>query len=155
MTQATDRTGGCLCGAVRFTLRARPDHFGICHCEMCRRWTGSALFGITVPEDALEVEGAENIAQFNSSEWASRSFCRICGSNLWYRYDPEGTGGGDYELSLGLLDDADGLRLNREIFIDAKPDSFAIAGEHQRMTRAEVMAIYAPDALTSDAEPGA
>lgn len=152
--RSMDRSGGCLCGAVRLTLRDMPDHFGVCHCEMCRRWTGVALFGITVPAASLGIEGAENIATFQSSDWASRSFCRICGSNLWYRFDPEGKGEGGYEVPLGLLDEPDGLTLKREIFVDAKPDGYALTGDHQRLTRAETMAIYAPDAASGAAEDG-
>ncbi|MWD26824.1 GFA family protein [Aquicoccus sp. SCR17] len=144
-----------MCGAVRLTLRDMPDHFGVCHCEMCRRWTGVALFAVTVPAGSLDIQGAENIATFQSSAWASRSFCRLCGSNLWYRYDPDGTGGGGYEVPIGLLDDADGLTLEREIFIDGKPDGYALTGDHQRLTRAETLAIYAPDAVPDDGEGAA
>ncbi len=137
----TERTGQCLCGAVRFTA-AEFGNFGVCHCKMCQRWAGSALFGVTVPEAAMRIEGAENIGTIRSSDWASRNWCTKCGSPLWYRYDPNNTGGGDYEVAIGLFDDGNGLELVREIFIDQKPDSFAIAGEHQRLTRAETLARY-------------
>ena len=32
--------GGCLCGAIRFTLEAVPRAVHYCHCSMCRRATG-------------------------------------------------------------------------------------------------------------------
>ncbi|MFT6606428.1 MAG: hypothetical protein ACJA2X_001631 [Halocynthiibacter sp.] len=48
-------------------------------------------------------------------------------------------GAGNYEVPIGLLDDANGLTLAKEIFIDDKPDSFEFAGEHKRMTKAELM----------------
>ena len=32
-----------MCGAVRFVARDVQDKAGICHCEICRRWTGSAM----------------------------------------------------------------------------------------------------------------
>jgi hypothetical protein len=35
-------SGGCLCGAVRYRVKAAPRvHY--CHCDMCRRATGSAF----------------------------------------------------------------------------------------------------------------
>jgi hypothetical protein len=119
--------------------------FGVCHCKMCQRWAGSAMFGVTVPEAAMSITGSDRIGTLKSSSWASRSFCTTCGSSLWYRYDPHNTGGGSYEVPIGLFDDGNGLTLRREIFIDRKPDSFAVAGDHVRMTEAEVMAQYGVD----------
>lgn len=138
----TGRIGKCLCGAVRFELR-ETGSFGVCHCEQCRRWAGSALFGVTVPEAAMQVEGAENIRTYRSSEWASRSFCGLCGSGLWYRFDKGVDGAGDYEVPVGLLDDGNGLALKGEIFADEKPDSWALTGEHERLTRSQTMEKFA------------
>ena len=67
------RTGGCLCGAVRFTARLTRSSFGVCRCQMCRRWTGSALMGITVPEAEVVWQGAEHIAKRQTSAWAERA----------------------------------------------------------------------------------
>ena len=135
------RTGACMCGAVRFTAKSLGG-FGVCHCEQCRRWTGSALFAATVPVADMVLEGAEHIRAFRSSDWASREFCGTCGATLWYRYDKGVDGAGEYEVAIGLLDDADGLVLEREIFSDEKPDCWALAGDHARMTRAETLTKY-------------
>ncbi|MCB1332463.1 MAG: GFA family protein [Roseivivax sp.] len=137
----TPRTGQCLCGAVRFAA-SELGGFGVCHCEQCRRWTGSALFAVTVPVAAMHIEGSENIRSFRSSDWASRCFCGLCGSTLWYRYDKGQDGAGDYELAIGLMDDANGLTLQREIFTDQKPDCWALEGGHERLTRAQTLAQY-------------
>ncbi len=135
------RTGACLCGAVRFTA-ATLGNFGACHCKMCQRWTGGPLLGVSVAEADMSVEGAENVRTRRTSDWASRSNCATCGSPLWYRWDKGVDGAGGYEVPIGLLDDADGLVLHREIFIDAKPDGFALAGDHDRLTEVEVFALY-------------
>ena len=137
----TALSGHCLCGAVRFSA-SEAGNFGVCHCEMCRRNTGSALMAVTIPEAAFDLTGAEHVATRRSSSWASRSWCRECGSPLWYRYDKGVDGAGDYEVAVGLLDDADALVLEREIFIDQKPRSWSLAGDHPRMTRAETLARY-------------
>ncbi|WP_441338882.1 GFA family protein [Mesorhizobium montanum] len=37
-----ERYGGCLCGSIRYRLTVEPRvHY--CHCDMCRRATGSAF----------------------------------------------------------------------------------------------------------------
>lgn len=136
-----ERTGQCLCGAVTFTA-AKLGEFGVCHCVQCRRWAGSALFGVTVAEADMTLQGETHIRAFRSSDWATRCSCAECGSPLWYRYDKGVDGAGDYEIALGLLDDPNGLPLEKEIFIDQKPDSYALTGEHIRMTRAEVLAKF-------------
>jgi hypothetical protein len=35
------RTGGCLCGAVRYTVKGEPYKSGLCHCTDRRQVTGS------------------------------------------------------------------------------------------------------------------
>lgn len=130
------RSGGCLCGAVRFTARLDRTTFGACHCVMCRRWTGSALLGISVPEGNVTWEGADHIATRQTSAWAMRAWCADCGSGLWFKVTDDSPWAGALELPIGLFDDANGLTLSNEIYIDHKPDSFAYAGEGRHlMTR--------------------
>ncbi len=142
-TQDIRISGGCLCGAVRFTA-PRPREFGVCHCKQCQRWTGIAFFGATLPGDAMEIEGAGHVVAFRSSPIATRSHCGVCGSPLWFRDDAldlDGSGKtADYEVGIGLFDDPDGLRLTKEIFIDRKCDSYDLAGDHERETEADYYA---------------
>jgi len=141
MAQDGIRRGECLCGAVKFSF-TRPGAFGVCHCRQCQKWAGGPLFAVTVPEDDMTVEGREHVVMHRTSTWASRSRCDRCGSPLWYRFDKGEDGHGNYEVPIGLLDDANGFSLRREIFIDQKPDSFALAGDHQRLTREETLALF-------------
>lgn len=141
------REGGCLCGAVRFTARLPHRNFGACHCEMCRRWTGSALLGISVPAENLVWRGEEQVARYQSSPWAMRAWCRTCGSHLYYRVTAPGPHSETYELPVGLLDDASGLTMTNEIYIDMKPDSWAFAGEDRHlMTRQACIDAFAAPA---------
>jgi hypothetical protein len=131
------RAGRCLCGGVRFRAGLTSFSFGACHCDMCRRWVGSALLAISVPTDNIHWDGHANIARFQSSSWAERANCKVCGTALFYRVTSDGPGAGDTELPIGLFDSADGLTFDSEIYIDLKPDSFAYAGDRKRMTRAQ------------------
>ncbi|MEM0948369.1 MAG: GFA family protein [Pseudomonadota bacterium] len=136
-------TGGCLCGKVRYTLAVPPKGFGACHCGMCRKFSGGIELGIELMPGGIAWEGEENIGTFNSSEWAARGFCKICGSSLFWQLKAEGKMNGLYSLSAGTLDSLEGLELTGEVFIDHKPKGYDFAGNHTRMTEAEVMAMVA------------
>ena len=78
-------SGSCLCGAVRFTVTGAFERFYLCHCEYCRKDTGSAhganLFSSTAQLQWLS--GQEQVRTFNlPSTRHSRSFCVVCGSAL-------------------------------------------------------------------------
>ena len=78
-------SGSCLCGAVRFEIEGEFERFYLCHCEYCRKDTGSAhaanLFSSTAT--LMWVSGADNVRQFNlPATRHSRGFCGTCGSAL-------------------------------------------------------------------------
>jgi len=138
----TCTTGGCLCGAVRYTLAEAPTELDACHCSMCRKVSGSVGFGINVPAGGITWDGAENIAVYKSSDWAERAFCRTCGSSLYYRM-PGGDGKAEFlSLAAGTLDDLEGVPLTTEIYIDNKPSGYAFAGDTKKMTEADVIAAF-------------
>jgi hypothetical protein len=85
MPHDTRHSGSCLCGAVRFEIEGDFERFFLCHCEHCRKDTGSAhaanLFSSTAVVKWLCGEG--KIARFNlPATRHCRSFCSICGSAL-------------------------------------------------------------------------
>jgi hypothetical protein len=89
-----ERTGGCLCGAVRYVVRGEPFHVGRCHCGDCRKESGSTytIYG-QWRLDEFELTG--ELATFQG-----RGFCRDCGSRIGDIYE-EGV-----EIRLGSLDEA-------------------------------------------------
>lgn len=97
---------------------------------------------VTVLATDMDITGGESIVSRRTSDWASRSHCGNCGSPLWYRHDRGVDDSGDHEVPIGLLDEADGLILEREIFIDRKPDCIDFVGDHPRLTEAETLALY-------------
>ena len=38
----TEIAGGCLCGAIRYEINGEPFRIANCHCDDCRKATGSA-----------------------------------------------------------------------------------------------------------------
>ncbi|MCA9653316.1 MAG: GFA family protein [Myxococcales bacterium] len=138
-----DRSGRCMCGAVRFTAVGMRTEITACHCDMCRRWSSGPFFAVGC--ERLELEDEDALGVISSSSWAERGFCRSCGSSLFYRITAPGKLQGATTVSLGTLDDQGGLTLVKEWFIDKRPEAYALAGEHECVTEAQVFAMYGGD----------
>ena len=78
--------GGCLCGQVRFALKAPPLRATHCHCRMCQLASGAPLVTWTQVRqaDLTWIRGEPKI--YPSSDIAERGFCEDCGSTLTFRY---------------------------------------------------------------------
>ena len=135
------KTGRCLCGAVSFALAEAPTSYGACHCGMCRKFSGGIEMGFQVMPDQITWTGEDNLATYASSDWAERGFCKVCGSSLFWRLTAPGPMHGLMSLSVGALDDMDGMSFDAEVYIDHKPASHAFAGERKLMTEADVLAM--------------
>jgi hypothetical protein len=91
------RTGGCLCGAVRYSVRGEPVHVRRCHCTACRKESGSAFTVYALwPLEAVELSG-------DISSHDGRGFCPRCGSRL---IDTSGVDDALVEIRIGSLDAA-------------------------------------------------
>ncbi len=133
------KRGGCLCGAVTFTAEVKKTTHGACHCGMCRRWCGGAPFFYVSTQNVV-FGGEENITRYASSDWAERGSCAKCGSSLFYYFKSAAA----YAMSAGAFEDPSAFTLDKEIFVDEKPEGYAFAGDHERLTAAETMAKFAP-----------
>jgi hypothetical protein len=138
-----ERSGKCLCGAVRYTARGLEPKLSACHCGMCRRWSGGPY--LSFGSSDVEWAGQDKITTFTSSDWAERGFCSVCGSALFYRVTAPGPHQGRQHIAFGTLDDQSGFDIRIEFFIDNKPDGYTLAGEHRRLTEAEVLATFSGD----------
>ena len=75
-------TGGCLCGAVRFRITAKPLMANYCHCTMCQKWGGGPFgVGATVPFEGFRFTKGKPAA-YESTPGNLRLFCGACGSAL-------------------------------------------------------------------------
>jgi hypothetical protein len=138
-TTAETRTGGCLCGAVRFHAMPHGREFGVCHCGMCRRWSTGPFAAIEcVGEVGFDNEEALGI--YRSSDWAERGFCKRCGTSLFYRLVDKPF----YVMSVEAFDKRDDFVLASQVFIDEKPGYYTFAEKTKNMTGAEVFAEFAP-----------
>ena len=139
-------TGGCLCGAVTYQATLKSGA-GACHCSMCRKWSAGPFMSAHA-QGKVEFQGAEQISEYQSSEWAARGFCKTCGSSLYYHLKPRPeVPYGEYILSAGTVEDQSVLVFDHEVYVDGEPGWYRFADEEkrQRMTEAQILAMFAPD----------
>lgn len=79
-------TGGCLCGAVRYESTGEIARRFLCHCQDCKRASGSAFhFGLTVPRSGfrlLQGELKDYVSTGESGRRVVRRFCPVCGTGV-------------------------------------------------------------------------
>jgi hypothetical protein len=82
----TDITGGCRCGAVRYTLAldGLPRTYA-CHCHLCQRWSGSAFSPqVLVPETAVTMSGPSVMFEIRTGDRVSTQHaCSVCHARLY------------------------------------------------------------------------
>jgi hypothetical protein len=98
------RRGGCLCGSIRFDVTG-PVRVHYCHCDMCRRATGSA-FAVLVWVRADWINWTRKPKVRRSSPIAKRGFCQECGTPLTLAYDARTD---EIALHAGAFDDPNTL----------------------------------------------
>ena len=137
MSQLSVVKGSCLCGVVNISTTGINQHVAACHCNMCRKWGGSALLGVECNND-INFSGEDNIAVYESSEWAERGFCKKCGSHLFYRLKENN----HYYIPVGIFDNPEKLVFDLQVFIEEKPEYYAFANETKNMTGEELFAMF-------------
>ena len=78
-------TGQCLCGAVRFAVDEPFVTATVCHCTNCKKISGGAgTVNARTRTNAIRlIAGEEHVRTFQPVEGTAKSFCGLCGSNLF------------------------------------------------------------------------
>ena len=134
---AKELSGHCLCGAVTFTATPEKMEMGVCHCGMCRRWTGGTFMAVGCGT-TVKVAQSENVGVYKSSDYGERCFCKKCGSTLFWRMQ----GGGMTVVSAQAFDDPAAFKFASQIYIDRKPANYEFANQTTKMTEAEFLAAF-------------
>jgi hypothetical protein len=141
-------TGGCQCGAVRFSAE-RLGASSICHCRMCQKAMGSFFGPYVDGEDFAWTKGAPKY--FQSSDAVKRGFCADCGSPLSFESK------GQVGIAIGALDDPEAAPPTTELVFPEKlsyvdhlgslpPWTNPKTGKDAQETFAEVRSRQHPDA---------
>jgi len=128
------RTGGCLCGAVRYRLLEEPTDPGYCHCRMCQLASGSPAMAFAgIASAAFRIERGEP-ARRTSSAVGERWFCRDCGTPLAMRvsYSPD-----TIDIAIATLDQPDTLPPAVHIWRESRIAWFETADTLPRHDRAQ------------------
>jgi hypothetical protein len=111
--------GGCSCGAVRFELADDPLWVLLCHCDACKKRTGSA-YGISVMVENASVKAftgkTQSYVRTGDSGLSVRyEFCPNCGTTLRWHVtlvpNCEGFAGGTF-------DQPNDLKIAAEMYTD-------------------------------------
>ena len=119
------RSGGCLCGAVRYELRGDSTSVTYCHCAMCRKWHGHVGAYAAVDHAHFALTEQRGLKWYASSPTVRRGFCVECGSSLFF----DEAGKPKMAFCPGTLDEPTNLRSKAHIFVSSKGDYYAMADD--------------------------
>jgi hypothetical protein len=112
--------GGCSCGSIRYELGGRPLWITACHCDACKKRTGSA-FGLSAVVEKSTVQvfsGATKTftRKGDSGKTVEYDFCPNCGTTVRWRVEVMP---GREIYAVGTLDQPGQIRPDGEYYTDA------------------------------------
>lgn len=129
-------TGGCLCGNIRYTLKAEPALTVVCHCVNCQKASGSA-FSTNLVMQRADIDFTGDLAAYDDKDTDSgntlkRSFCPKCGSSLM----SESSGRpGSAVLKAGTLDDPSHVKPGMQIWTRSAQPWVKLEGDMKTMEK--------------------
>lgn len=109
--------GSCLCGRVTFAITNEFEQFYFCHCQQCRKITGSAHAAnlVTAVANIEWNSGSEFIKRFEHPQRNfTKAFCTECGSGVPY----VNQSGQALAVPAGSLDQDPSMKVTDNIFWD-------------------------------------
>ena len=132
--------GSCLCGGVRFVVEGNVGPFELCHCNRCRKVSGSAFVSALVVDIGTIrfTHGIELIHKYEAPLLLEPPrytvyFCATCGSHL---PDPRPSGK-TMDVPAGLLNDDPGIFPDKHIYVDLKAVWEIISDDLPQFTKAQ------------------
>ena len=111
-------SGGCACGAIRYSCASKPRYMGNCHCRDCQQATGGAFFAAVVVKASdfsiLSGEPSWFEKPADRGHIMRRAFCSDCGSPLFIVNESNTNA---RALYAGSLDDPSWYEPSRNIYI--------------------------------------
>ena len=112
-------TGGCHCGAVRYTLSSDPLWGGHCQCTNCQKFSSAGhVSNFIGPKAAFEISGELHVYSYkaDSGNDMTRYACTVCATQIY------GTSSGNPDgvvIRAGSLDDASVFQAKAVIYTDS------------------------------------
>jgi hypothetical protein len=99
-------SGGCQCGAVRYTAEVWLPSAHLCHCRMCQKAVGNYFEALVGADNGTLKWTRGKPSAFMSSAHVERGFCSRCGTPLYYR----DVTAGHTSFTIGSLDHPEQVR---------------------------------------------
>jgi len=103
------RSGRCLCGAVSYRVDGQLQPVLHCHCQNCRRTSGSYVAAARALTQDLNITDPQGQVRWHDLGYARYGFCSQCGSSLFWRAADHGE---LTSIMTGTLDDDSELELS-------------------------------------------
>ena len=114
---STSPTGGCLCGAIRYTVNQPVTQLRACHCTHCQKSSGAAgTVNAVLPSTAFQItKGTPRRfdAKADSGRTLHRFFCGDCGSPI---YSQRETTPGMVVVRAGTFDNPGDMKITANIW---------------------------------------
>jgi hypothetical protein len=113
--------GSCLCGAVTYEFQAPTEIFVLCHCNRCKKASGSAFAAGMTVSGLKFLSGEELISCYEAPLLVMppryrRDFCSACGSPVPSPTQHPGV----YAVSAGSLDDDPGVSPQEHVWVNCE-----------------------------------
>ena len=119
-------TGRCLCGSVNYKSNSDPLVIQNCHCDQCRKATGSVyLTNLFIKEENFEITGEVNNYTHLSDAGnnMTKYFCPKCGSQVFGKNSGRP---GIITIRAGTVNEKDIIKPIRNLFLKSKVPSTPI-----------------------------
>lgn len=115
-----ERTGSCLCGAVKYRVAGEALVARICWCRSCQKVSANGTVNAIFPGDAIVVSGdmACFASRADSGNEIFRYFCPACGCHLFATSSARPQ---LRVLRVGTLDDPSSIRPQLNIWTSSAP----------------------------------
>jgi len=113
----TPITGGCMCGAIRYTLGMPVTELRACHCTTCQKGSGTqGSVNAVIPASAFKLTRG-TLKRYDSLADSGRTlyrfFCGDCGSPI---YSQRATSPETLVVRAGSLDEAGDMKITANIW---------------------------------------
>lgn len=119
-------TGSCLCGSVNYKSNSDPLVIQNCHCDQCRKATGSVyLTNLFIKEENFEITGEVNNYTHlsDTGNKMTKYFCPNCGSQVFGKNSGRP---GIITIRAGTVNEKDIIKPIRNLFLKSKVPSTPI-----------------------------
>lgn len=123
----TTLSGSCLCGAVNYTVTGEERRFYHCHCQRCRKASGTGHASNLFVRGQLEWNSGEALVRtfkLPAAERFSNTFCSSCGGRVPRFVEQFGV----VFIPAGSLDDEPRLQPQARIFMGSRA-AWSCAGD--------------------------